>query len=214
MDFRAFRSIRNPEDTVPRATSPLARARHTETGKRRGLAVRDFMTPREALVTVAPDTTLRELAELLSTRHVAGAPVLAGSVVVGVVSASDLVEFAATAPGMSVDDEEPDLLRQWDAWGDEPGAEAGGDARAELLAGGWLPEGDPLAAHAEPNGFDEHTAEEVMTTRLVTVSPDAPLRDAAERMRAAGVHRLLVMEGGALVGMITSTDVLRAVAEA
>jgi CBS domain-containing protein len=33
-------------------------------------------------------------------------------------------------------------------------------------------------------------------------------------MRCEGVHRLLVLAGGRLAGLITSTDVLRAVADA
>jgi CBS domain-containing protein len=36
---------------------------------------------------------------------------------------------------------------------------------------------------------------------------------AAEQMKSAGVHRLLVIDDGELVGIITSTDVARAVAE-
>ena len=180
-----------------------------------GPAVRELMTPRAALATVSPDATLREVAELLSARHVAGAPVLAGSEVVGVVSASDLMEFAASTPAPSFDDEEPDLLQQWEAWDEETGGEAGAGARADFLAESWTAGelDQAFAGHAEPDGFDEHTAREVMTTRLVSISPNARLREAAAVMRRAGVHRLLVLEHGELVGLITSSDVLRAVAE-
>jgi CBS domain-containing protein len=36
---------------------------------------------------------------------------------------------------------------------------------------------------------------------------------AAEQMRSADVHRLLVMEEGRLLGIVTTMDIVRAVAE-
>jgi CBS domain-containing protein len=41
------------------------------------LKLRDIMT--HSVVTLAPETTLREAAEVLSARHLTGAPVVAGS---------------------------------------------------------------------------------------------------------------------------------------
>lgn len=59
-------------------------------------------------------------------------------------------------------------------------------------------------------GTKEHV-EAVMTTPVETVSADATLREAATRMRAHDIRSLLVP--GAKAGIITSTDVLDAVAD-
>lgn len=56
----------------------------------------------------------------------------------------------------------------------------------------------------------EARVDEVMTESLETVSTGARVRDAAVRMRDAGVNSLLVP--GAETGIITSTDVLEAIA--
>jgi CBS domain-containing protein len=50
---------------------------------------------------------------------------------------------------------------------------------------------------------------EVMTADPVTVSADAPIREAAGLLRKHGVGGLPVMEGDRLAGMITESDILR-----
>jgi acetoin utilization protein AcuB len=57
---------------------------------------------------------------------------------------------------------------------------------------------------------DSHTVEEVMTYNVVTVSPDATLREAARRLRTQRLGALPVVENGALVGIITRSDLLDA----
>lgn len=172
--------------------------------------VREMMTPAGRLATVAPESTLREVAELLAARHVGGAPVLAGSRVAGVVSATDLLGFAAAAPA------EREEAQPWDAGpgeDDEDGPAAAVFLEAWMEAGMDLP--DPFGEGGWPewNGFDEHTAAEVMSRRIRAVHPDASLADAARAMLGAGVHRLLVIEDGQLVGLLSGTDLVRAVAE-
>ncbi|PAP77116.1 CBS domain-containing protein [Rubrivirga marina] len=48
---------------------------------------------------------------------------------------------------------------------------------------------------------------------LHSVAPDAPLIEAARRLRLRDVGALLVLEGEALVGIVSERDVVRAVAE-
>src|SRR6476660_4818862 len=60
------------------------------------LQIRDAMT--RDVLTVTSETTLREVAELFVNRHVSGVPVVDGQSVVGVVSATDVLEFIATNP--------------------------------------------------------------------------------------------------------------------
>jgi CBS domain-containing protein len=50
---------------------------------------------------------------------------------------------------------------------------------------------------------------EIMTDPVTTVGPDMPVGDAAELMLQKGIGCLPVVEGPALVGMVTKTDLLR-----
>ncbi len=60
--------------------------------------------------------------------------------------------------------------------------------------------------------FHEMSAEvaEVMHAPVVTIAPDANLITAAERMTEERIGCLPVVEGGRLIGVITETDLFRA----
>lgn len=53
---------------------------------------------------------------------------------------------------------------------------------------------------------------EIMTAHPLTVSPDTEVREAAQQMLYADIHRLFVVDGERLVGVISTTDIVRAVA--
>jgi CBS domain-containing protein len=55
-------------------------------------------------------------------------------------------------------------------------------------------------------------ARKVMSRTLLTVAPEVPLKEVAERMVSRDVGAALVTEGERLVGIVTERDVLRAVA--
>jgi CBS domain-containing protein len=55
------------------------------------------------------------------------------------------------------------------------------------------------------------TAKDVMCSPVVIATPHEPLEDAAFRMVAARVHRLFVLDGEELVGVLTARDVLEGV---
>ena len=57
---------------------------------------------------------------------------------------------------------------------------------------------------------DAYRVEEVMTTDLITVAPDADAMDALSKLQSASVGRLLVMDGEEFVGLVTRTDVMTA----
>jgi CBS domain-containing protein len=50
---------------------------------------------------------------------------------------------------------------------------------------------------------------EIMRKRVVTVEPDTPIKDAAHLMADRKLGCVPVVESGALVGLVTTTDVLR-----
>jgi acetoin utilization protein AcuB len=56
----------------------------------------------------------------------------------------------------------------------------------------------------------ERTVEQIMTREVVTISPEALLREAALRLRQYRLGALPVMEEGQLVGIITRSDLLEA----
>ncbi len=184
--------------------------------------LRDIMT--KEVVTIAPDVTIREAMSLLSSRHISGAPVVSGDEIAGVVSATDLMAFAAEQPGAPAErefaedseelpadeneDEDPDAALELEPKG-KYFTELWDDAGADTTVRFSTPDGP------EWNVLDEHTVEEVMTRApLLSLPADTPVPAAAEFLRTHGVHRVLVMEDGRLAGIATATDLaLGAVAE-
>jgi acetoin utilization protein AcuB len=66
--------------------------------------------------------------------------------------------------------------------------------------------GDPERASA----LEEIRISDVMTSEVVTARPDDPIEEAANRMREKRIGCLPVLDDGALVGVITSSDVMEA----
>lgn len=60
--------------------------------------------------------------------------------------------------------------------------------------------------------FEDTSVSEIMTPRPLTVSPDADVREAAQQMLYAEIHRLFVVETDRVVGVISTSDIMRAVA--
>jgi CBS domain-containing membrane protein len=54
---------------------------------------------------------------------------------------------------------------------------------------------------------------EIMTEKVVTISPDASIKEAARQMMEKKIGCLPVLEGDRLVGIITETDMLQYVVE-
>lgn len=138
------------------------------------LKLKDIMT--RDVVSAAPDMTIRDAMELLSERHVSGAPVVDGGKVVGVFSASDLLAFLA-----DLNDTTPSLTFR---------------RRRGRTA--------PL---------EDVTVDEVMTRKVQSLPPDCSVDEAAILMGEKQIHRVLVMQGDVLLGIVSTSDVARAVAE-
>ena len=86
---------------------------------------------------------------------------------------------------------------------------------------GVLSTSDILTALAERSLDDELGAlfestlvRDLMTPKPMTIPPQAPMKEAAQQMLYANVHRLFVEKDGELLGVISQTDVVRAVANA
>jgi CBS domain-containing protein len=139
------------------------------------LKLKDIMT--QDVVSAAPDMTLRDAMELLSERHVSGAPVVDGGKVVGIFSATDLLAFLAE----DLNDTTPSLTFK------------------------------RRRSRATP--LEDVTVDEVMTRKVQSLPPDCSVDEAALLMGERQIHRVLVMQGDVLLGIVSTSDVARAVAE-
>ena len=172
--------------------------------------VRELMST--DVVSVAPELSLRAALELLAARHIGGAPVVAGDRVVGVLSMSDLLSFQASTPVVPAaepdrpvwEQESPEEWREGDeapsAFFNDLWPDAGGDVLERLEQTG-TPEWDLLA---------EHTVSEAMTRAVIAIGPETAARAAARLMTRFDIHRVLVLDGGKLCGVLSSMDVVRA----
>ncbi len=182
------------------------------------LKIQDIMT--RDVLTLSPDLSIRETMEVLVARHVSGAPVVNGGEVVGVVSMTDLLEFAAALPQRELFDENEDTeLATFDgelAIETDDDEDPNGAYFTEL----WDDDFDDVKARVDEtttsarSPLDSYRVSEAMTSAPVwALPPSASVDIAADLMRREKIHRVLVMSGSMLDGIITTTDIVNAVAE-
>jgi CBS domain-containing protein len=179
------------------------------------LRLRDIMTTE--LVTVAPELSLRDAMELLVSSRVSGAPVVAQRRVVGVVSTTDLLDFAAatsTVPDEPRLDAGLEELESDDEHreGDEPAANWFLELRADESPD-VTERFREVGARREWDRFADHTVSEVMSENICSLPSNTRVDQAADYMRTAAIHRVLVMDDGELVGIVSMKDIADAVAD-
>lgn len=181
------------------------------------LKVSDIMTADVA--SVSPETTLKDAVELFAAKHVSGAPVVSGTRILGVVSAADILGFAAWTPGVPT--ERPGQT-DWGDWSEPPADEepenenvAPGSYFTELWSDAGADTVDRMATLESPewNVLDEHTVDEVMTRTVCSLAPNHTVLEAADLMKRKAIHRVLVVQDGRLVGIVSALDIARAVAD-
>jgi CBS domain-containing protein len=134
------------------------------------------------VVTVRDNQTLKELAQLFITRRISGAPVIdAAGRLVGVVSQTDLVRRDREAQPPH---EAPAYHQDIDRW---------------LGRQGFQVEAPDYAM-----------VRDVMTPVVLSAAADTPVEDLARLMTSKRIHRLVIMSGERLAGIVTSMDVMRA----
>ncbi|MGH8722595.1 MAG: CBS domain-containing protein, partial [Burkholderiales bacterium] len=134
------------------------------------------------VLTVGPDTQVKEIAALLFERRISAVPVVDAGALVGIVSEADL------------------LHRQ------EIGTECqgGGSWWLRLFSSNPSLE-DYIKSHAR-------RARDVMTPRVATVGPDASLAEVAQLLEARDIGRVPVVDGGKLVGIVSRANLVQALA--
>src|SRR5690606_38414448 len=116
---------------------------------------------------------------------------------VGVVSHTDVLKrmMVEQSVGEIVTDFYSDF-----SWPDEKHSTATPDRIEEI--GGFVGE-----------RYETLTVRDVMNPKIVSVQTDTPLAEVASTMLKKQLHRMLVTRDGAVVGIVTTTDFLRAIAE-
>ena len=141
---------------------------------------RDVMT--KAVVSVHPDTPVREIARLLLDNGISAVPVVDNNAIpIGIVS-------------------EGDLIRR-----DQPAREARREWWLEILA-----EGEQLSPEflAWLNS-QKRPARAIMSAPVITVSEDTEVGEIARLLVAHQIKRVPVVRDGRLVGIVAREDLLR-----
>ena len=145
------------------------------------LKLKDVMST--DITTISPRATLRQAAALLAQHNVSGVPVTSDGDIVGILSASDILAFAA-----SEGDSVPELM---------------------ALVGEDVGEGRAPAARV----LDEHVVEEAMTRKLWALDAEADVTLAARLMAQNHIHRVVVTANGRPAGIVTTSDITRALGQ-
>jgi len=169
------------------------------------LALRDIMTT--DVITVAPDTPLAEVAQLMGVEGISGVPVVTTERVIGVVSMSDIMDFSASEIGERSDDGRGGVFDGYR-----------GDVDDSVSS--FFTDSGPRGRFADDDEDDgrgddlwgEFTASDVMTRSLFALPPDTPIAEAGRFMLSRGIHRVLVVDDGRLVGIASSMDFVKVVA--
>jgi CBS domain-containing protein len=84
------------------------------------------------------------------------------------------------------------------------------DANNELV--GVISETDIIRKTTSIGAWSPSTAGQIMTRNAVTVTPDEALQRVCELMYNRRIHRVVVADGRQIRGIITTMDILRAIA--
>lgn len=178
------------------------------------IVVRDIM--QTDIVSVSSEMRARQVARKLADEDISGVPVVdREGALVGVVSQTDLVRLAAREQDVHV---AGTALHYESAAQSALDVDPEDDPEEPDPYGFFLPEDSSFSAHgvldAVPESpFDTTTVEEIMTPAFYSVSPDLPVPELADYLARGRIQRAVVVENGRLAGIVTASDVLRAVAD-
>jgi len=145
------------------------------------MKAKDIMTT--PVVTIAPDTNVREIAARLLERRISAVPVVEDGRLVGLVSEGDLLHRHE----IGTDRDRP--AGSW--W-------------LRLIRGDTSP-ADYVKSHAVH-------ARDIMTRDLVTVDEGTPIAEIATLLEARRIKRVPVLRGERLVGIVSRANLIQALA--
>jgi CBS domain-containing protein len=144
--------------------------------------------------TIAPDKTLPELERELLRWRIGAMPVVErGGKLVGIVSRSDVVRQLCLERSLG---------------------EAMADAYRDQTDASFATKSQASIANEIGQRMERRRVRDVMIREVITVPPETPVIEAAQLMIERRIHRLPVVDSGKLVGIVSSLDFTRIVAEA
>jgi CBS domain-containing protein len=153
--------------------------------------VADLM--QKKVLTISPRKTLPELERALLSSRVGAMPVVErDGRMVGIVSRSDVVRQLCLERSLG---------------------EAMADAYRDQTDEKFVEKARRDVAEAIGKRMEHLFVKDVMIRDVITIPPDLPLAEAAQLMIERHIHRLPVVEDGKLVGIVSSLDFTRLVAE-
>lgn len=134
------------------------------------------------VITVTPETSLRDLAEVLSKNRINGVPVVDDEGdVIGVVCESDLMERNRPLHIPTV----------------------------FVLLDAWIPMENPWRLEKEIKRICATTVEDIYSRPAVSVEPETDLSEVARIMHEQNLHTIPVVDRGKLVGVVGKSDIIR-----
>lgn len=154
---------------------------------------------RTQVLKLSPNMPIARALELFEDHKISGAPVVDTSGrVLGVLSASDITRAERVNENNAHAQVRKLVMR-------------GGDDEVD----DDLAEEDLLSIEDYgPEVSDGPTVGDWMNPEVISVRPDSTLPELCRVLHENGIHRVLVMDGGELQGIVTSSDVVRCVAQA
>jgi CBS-domain-containing membrane protein len=136
------------------------------------------------VVTVSPDTTVEAIAEILMAKKISGVPVAdENGAILGIVTEGDLIQRQA------------------------------GDVSRFRQGSWWLrlvsSDEDSASDYIKSHGM---CADDIMSRKVLTVEEDTPVGDIARILADNRIKRVPVVQGGALVGIVSRSNLLRGLA--
>jgi predicted transcriptional regulator len=84
--------------------------------------------------------------------------------------------------------------------------------KADVLAG-MVTRREVIGAHLlSSESYQTLTVEDIMTTPVVTIGPDADIGQTISLINQTGRRRIPVIEGNDIIGVVTTTDIIRVLA--
>jgi CBS domain-containing protein len=134
------------------------------------------------VITVTPDASVQDVAQLLLTNRISGLPVVdPQGKLVGIVSEGDLMRRAEAGTGRR---------RPW--W-------------LAILTGRDVLAAEYVREHSRK-------VADVMTRHVVTAAAETPLQDIATLLEKNGIKRVPIVQGGKVVGIVSRANLLQALA--
>ena len=150
------------------------------------LVAADIMS--HPVIAARKEMTIRELIVLLEEKQISGVPVVdADDCLIGVISITDLLLLGAGTENAS------------------------GFEESDFHSSPAMDEMGKTQSLLEPEEeFLDRPIPEIMSRTVITVSGQSHIGEVAARMVSNRIHRVIVVQGEKIVGIVSVTDILRA----